>query len=121
MQSKFLIINSSIYIRTLKFYRQMAIIGKIREKSVLLVVIIGLALLAFIFTDWNKGGGGSEDQIGYGTIAGEVIDDKKLNEAQDNFVNSDEQQAYQSQKPYTDKDRQAHNWAKSAPDRKSVV
>ncbi len=107
MQSKFLIINSSIYIRTLKFYRQMAIIGKIREKSVLLVAIIGLALIAFIFTDWNKGGGGSEDQIGYGTIAGEVIDDKKLNEAQDNFVNNDEQQAYQSQKPYTDQDRQA--------------
>ena len=107
MQSKFLIINSSIYIRTLKFYRLMAIIGKIREKSVLLVVIIGLALLAFIFTDWNKGGGGNEDQIGYGTIGGEVVDDKKLDEAQENFVNQDEQQAYQQQKPYTDKERQA--------------
>ena len=31
----------------------MAIIGKIREKSVLLVVIIGLALLAFILGNYD--------------------------------------------------------------------
>jgi peptidyl-prolyl cis-trans isomerase D len=85
----------------------MAIIGKIREKSVLLVIIIGLALLAFIFTDWNKGGGGNEDQIGYGTIGGEMVDFKKFEEAQNNFMQQDAQQAQQQQKPYTDKEQAA--------------
>lgn len=32
----------------------MALIGKIREKSTLLVIIIGIALFAFIMGDWEK-------------------------------------------------------------------
>ncbi len=85
----------------------MALIGKIREKSVLLVVIIGLALLAFIFTDWYKGGGGDEDQIGYGTVAGEMVDFKKYEEAQTNFMRQGEQNAQQQGKEYTPKDQEA--------------
>ena len=45
----------------------MALIGKIREKSGLLVVLIGIALFAFILGDWRKMTQGSEDQYGYGT------------------------------------------------------
>ena len=48
----------------------MALIGKIREKSALLVILIGLALFAFILGDWQKMSGGSEDQFGYGTVYG---------------------------------------------------
>ena len=51
----------------------MAIIGKIREKSVLLVIIIGLALLAFILGGYEKMSLSSDEGIGYGTVFGEKI------------------------------------------------
>ena len=53
----------------------MALIGKIREKSVLLVIIIGLALLAFIAGDFfSTRGGGNEGEYGVGHIYGEKVD-----------------------------------------------
>lgn len=54
----------------------MALIGKIREKSVLLVVIIGLALLAFIAGDFfsTRGGGPSQGEYGVGHVFGEKVD-----------------------------------------------
>lgn len=56
----------------------MAIIGKIREKSVLLVIIIGLALLAFITGDYfSTRGGGVEGEYGVGHVFGEKIDQEK--------------------------------------------
>jgi len=85
----------------------MALIGKIRDKSVLLVVIIGVALLAFILGDWKNFGGSGEDQMGYGTISGEMVDFKKFEEAQNNFIKNDAQQAQQQQKEYTQKDQDA--------------
>ena len=56
----------------------MAIIGKIREKSILLVIIIGLALLAFILTDW-KGQclAENEGEYGVGHVFGEKIDESR--------------------------------------------
>ena len=42
----------------------MALIGKIREKSWLLILIIGLALLAFILSDYKSIMGGYSDQYG---------------------------------------------------------
>ena len=50
----------------------MALIGKIREKSVLLVIIIGLALLAFIAGDFfsTRGGAGSTGEFGVGHVFG---------------------------------------------------
>jgi peptidyl-prolyl cis-trans isomerase D len=55
----------------------MAIIGKIREKSILLVIIIGLALLAFILTDYKSMFGASEGEYGVGHVFGEKIDQAK--------------------------------------------
>jgi hypothetical protein len=49
----------------------MALIGKIREKSTLLVIVIGIALLAFILGDWERITGGMEDLYGSGTVYGE--------------------------------------------------
>lgn len=57
----------------------MAIIGKIREKSWLLVLIVGLALVAFILGDWLKGGGGVESMYGFGTVYGEKVDIEEYN------------------------------------------
>ncbi len=83
----------------------MAIIGKIREKSVLLVIIIGLALLAFILGGYEKMSMGSADDLGYGTVYGEKVDDKALIQDMDKFIMSDQQQAQKEQREYTSKDR----------------
>ena len=66
----------------------MAIIGKIREKSWLILIIVGGALLAFILTDYNKMSGSTEFKYGYGTVYGEKVDmdefNKEVNLAQEN-------------------------------------
>ena len=85
----------------------MALIGKIREKSVLLVVIIGLALVAFILGAYGKMGTGSNEQIGYGTVFGEMVDFKKYEEANNLFQQQDQMQFQQQQREYTQKDQDA--------------
>jgi peptidyl-prolyl cis-trans isomerase D len=58
----------------------MAIIGKIREKSWLILIVVGGALVTFIFTSQGPGGGaGEEDQYGLGTIYGEKVDGDAFN------------------------------------------
>ena len=57
----------------------MAIIGKIREKSILLVMIIGLALLAFILSDYKNMFGVNEGEYGIGHVFGEKVDQVKYN------------------------------------------
>lgn len=80
----------------------MAIIGKIREKSWLLVLIVGLALVAFILGDWLKGGGGVESKYGFGTVYGEKVDieeyNKLYNIADENATRTAQQQQ-QAKKP----------------------
>lgn len=80
----------------------MAIIGKIREKSWLLVLIVGLALVAFILGDWLKGGGGVESMYGFGTVYGEKVDIEEYNKlysiADDNATRTAQQQQ-QPKKP----------------------
>lgn len=85
----------------------MALIGKIREKSVLLVVIIGLALVAFILGAYGKMGTGADEQIGYGTVFGEMVDFKKYEEANNLFQQQDQMQFQQQQREYTQKDQDA--------------
>lgn len=63
----------------------MAVIGKIREKSWLLVIVVGVAMLAFVLTDLgNLGGGSMEDNIGIGTVNGEKVKEEQYN----TFVNN---------------------------------
>ena len=59
----------------------MAIIGKIRDNGWLVLIIIGIALMAFIMGDWSKITGGNEPVYGIGTVYGEKVDDKKFSEA----------------------------------------
>ena len=85
----------------------MALIGKIREKSGLLVILIGLALLAFIMGDWQKITGGSEDLFGYGTVYGEKIEYTAYEDATRKFEEQDRMQFMQQQREYTQRDQEA--------------
>tara|TARA_R110000737_G_scaffold193486_2_gene214735 strand:+ start:6264 stop:8462 length:2199 start_codon:yes stop_codon:yes gene_type:complete len=87
----------------------MALIGKIREKSALLVIIIGIALLAFILGDWKSFSGGTGDLVGYGMVDGERVEYEKFEEAAQNFIEQDKNNAQQQQKEYTAKDQEASN------------
>lgn len=85
----------------------MALIGKIREKSGLLIIVIGVALFAFIMGDWQKMTEGSEDQIGYGTVYSEKVDFKAFEEASGKFQEQDRMQFAEQQREYTQKDQDA--------------
>lgn len=67
----------------------MALIGKIRKNSWLLVVVIGVAMLAFILGDLESvfNGGGQEDQYGIGTVNGEKLDETTYNNVLQNVRN----------------------------------
>lgn len=88
----------------------MALIGKIREKSWLLVIVIGIAMLAFIVGDLDSvfRGGGQEDVYGIGTVNGEKVDEDEynnfLNNARQNIFQSKQQQNPQAQPQFTQED-----------------
>jgi len=77
----------------------MALIGKIREKSWLLVSIVGLALFAFILSDYQSWFG-QPAQVGYGTVDGENVDFRVYELAVENFKRNDETEAQRNQRPY---------------------
>jgi peptidyl-prolyl cis-trans isomerase D len=72
----------------------MALIGKIREKSWLLVIVIGIAMLAFIVGDLDSvfRGGAQEDVYGIGTVNGEKVNEEEYN----NFLGNARQNIFQS-------------------------
>ena len=77
----------------------MAIIGKIREKSWLMLVLVGGALLAFILGDYYKGSNGNDLEFGYGTVYGEMVNIDEFNSqlalAEENTRRNAEQQGQQ--------------------------
>ncbi len=79
----------------------MAIIGKIREKSWLILIIVGGALLAFILTDYQKMTDATELKYGYGTVYGEKVDMDEFNKtvatAEENARRNAQQQGQQPQ------------------------
>lgn len=85
----------------------MAIIGKIRERSGLLVAIIGIALLAFILNDYDKIFGGSGEEFGYGTIFGEKVNNKEYEDALAQIDNQQRMKAQQERREYTQQDQDA--------------
>lgn len=85
----------------------MAIIGKIRSRSGLLVGIIGLALLSFILGDYQNFFGSGEGEYGIGTVYGEKIDANKYNETNGKVQDQDRGQAQKEQKEYAEADIEA--------------
>ena len=63
----------------------MALIGKIRAKSGLLVAMIGIALLAFILNDYQSLFGIGEGKYGIGLVLGEKVDPVKHSISRCNF------------------------------------
>lgn len=93
-----LFINSYPYIRNLIEKEQMALIGQIREKSWLLLVVVGVAMLAFILP-WDQifnGASNRGEDYGIGTVNGEKVNDVELeqytNNVAQNMFNSKRQQ-----------------------------
>ncbi|MGV3630377.1 MAG: SurA N-terminal domain-containing protein [Bacteroidota bacterium] len=84
----------------------MALIGKIRDKSGLLLIVVGLAMLAFIMSGWDSMFGGGAGSYGIGKIYGEEADIAKYNELAESMRNQDAMQAEQSQREYTEKDQE---------------
>jgi peptidyl-prolyl cis-trans isomerase D len=82
----------------------MAVIGKIQKNSVLLLIVIGLAMLAFIFTDFLKDPGGQVEQISSATLNGEGIDEAEYERLRDDIVTRDRNNAAYQNKPYTKSD-----------------
>jgi peptidyl-prolyl cis-trans isomerase D len=83
----------------------MAIIGKIREKSGLTIVLLGLAMFAFIMGGWDNMFGSSNQPIGLGEVYGEKIDPIEYEKTVQTMVMSDQQQYAQQQRPYTEADK----------------
>ncbi len=81
----------------------MALIGKIREKSWLLIVVVGVALIAFILPELTKG---STPDFGPGSVGGEKVNPELYNQRVMEVGMMDEQQAAQQQKPYTTQDQE---------------
>ena len=84
----------------------MAIIGKIREKSGLTLVLIGLSMLAFIMTGWDNIFGKSGGVLGLGEVAGEQVDPMKYDNLVKAVMQQDAQQYQQMNRPYTPQDQQ---------------
>jgi len=74
----------------------MAVIGKIQKNSLLLLLVIGGAMLAFIFTDLLSNVGGGEEQTQTANIAGEWSDndEARLTELNSNFLSRAKQTFY---------------------------
>ncbi|HIP32920.1 MAG TPA: hypothetical protein EYG86_09170 [Crocinitomicaceae bacterium] len=83
----------------------MAIIGKIRDNSWMMLILIGLALVAFIFTDYSKMTGNNESVYGFGTIKGEKVDMNEFNKNVDRAQVNADRSAAQQQQPSTPVDR----------------
>ena len=97
----------------------MALIGKIREKSWLLLVVIGVAMLAFIIP-WDQLFGPSvqEDTVGIGTVNGEKIDRDQVenyrqNALQQAFQRKQQQAQAQGQNPNVQLDANDYRTAES--------
>ncbi len=85
----------------------MAIIGKIRAKSGLLVAMIGLALLAFILNDYQSLFGIGEGDYGIGLVYGDKVDVASYSIASSKFQEQERNQAMQNGKEFTETDMEA--------------
>ncbi len=82
----------------------MALIGKIREKTWILFLVIGLAMVAFIVTDFSKSGG--QIKLYPGDVYGKNIESDEYERIVNETKNQDAQEAQQQQRQYTAQDEE---------------
>lgn len=78
----------------------MAIIGKIQRNSVLLLVVIGIAMFAFIYTEYQSGAGSDYEQLPLGTSYGEPLDEEEYDYILESYKSRDQQNAMMNGRPY---------------------
>lgn len=79
----------------------MAVIGKIQKNSLLLLIVIGLAMLAFIFTDFLRGGGNDVERLATATLNDEPIDEEAYQDLRERFVERSKNEYAYQQKEWT--------------------
>ena len=70
----------------------MAVIGTIRKQSGFLVIIIGIALAAFVLGDFARGGRMGSREVNIGVIDGEEITIMDFNKKVDQNIEASKQQ-----------------------------
>ena len=70
----------------------MAVIGKIRKQSGFLIIIIGVALAAFVLGDFAKGSRGGSREVNIGIVDGEEITIMDFNKKVDQNIEATKQQ-----------------------------
>ena len=83
----------------------MAVIGKIQKNSLLLLIVIGVAMLAFIFTDFIKNSGDEIERLDMGTVYDEPINEDEYLELAEIFENRERQNFQFQNKEFTDADK----------------
>lgn len=100
----------------------MAVIGKIQKNSLLLLVVVGLAMLAFIFTDFLRGGGSGPEQLPTATLYGEPIDEADFRELKEDYVQRAQSEAAYQQQEFTEEAKnKAENDAFNEIIRRSIL
>ena len=69
----------------------MAIIGKIQRNSILLLVVIGLAMFAFIYTEYQSGTQDTFEVLPFGTAYEEPLDEKEYDYIVESYTTRDRQ------------------------------
>lgn len=69
----------------------MAIIGKIQRNSILLLVVIGLAMFAFIYTEYQSGTQDDVEILPFGTAYGEPLDQEEYDYIVESYTTRDRQ------------------------------
>ena len=67
----------------------MAIIGKIQKNSILLLVVIGIAMFAFIYTEYQSGAGNDMEITPIGTVYAEPIDEVEYDYIVESYMKRD--------------------------------
>ncbi len=78
----------------------MAIIGKIQRNSVLLLVVIGIAMFAFIYTEYQSGAGNDVDVLPLGTAYDEPLDEEEYEYILESYMTRDKQNSQMQGRPY---------------------
>jgi peptidyl-prolyl cis-trans isomerase D len=89
----------------------MAIIGKIQKNSILLLVVIGVAMFAFIYTEYQSGAGNDMEITPLATVYEEPVDEKEYQFILDSYTTRDKRNAEMQGRPY---DAQAEQESQNA-------